>query len=71
MKYNIALVDEFGCDGLVMNALDCVMKAGIFFEMPNILDAAGRKIIDNKYFVSALQISIAQMRTNKSGAAGD
>jgi hypothetical protein len=54
-----------------MNALDRVMKAGMFFEMADILDAPGRKIIDDKYFISALQIGIAQMRTNKSGAAGN
>jgi len=39
--------------------------------VPDVFETAGGEIVYDKDFVSALQIGIAQMRTNEPGAAGD
>jgi hypothetical protein len=39
--------------------------------MANILDAAGRKIVEDKYFVAAREQRVGQMRSNKSSPACD
>jgi hypothetical protein len=47
------------------------MKFRILFKVPNVFETTGGEIVYDKDFVSALQIGIAQMRTNETGTAGD
>jgi len=39
--------------------------------MANVLDAAGGKIVDDKYFVAVLQIRVGKMRADKTRSACD
>src|SRR5438105_15483441 len=71
MKNHIDLIDQFSGNRLVVHALDRVMKARVIFQMANVLKAAGRKIVNDKNFVAALQIRIGKMRANKACAASD
>jgi hypothetical protein len=71
MKDYVALVHELGGDRLVVNALDRVMKPLIVLQVLNVLDSSGRKIVDNEDFVTTIEISIGEVRTNESCAAGD
>ena len=71
MKYNVALIDQLGGDRLVVHALDGVVKMRVIFQVANIFNAAGGKIVDDKDFVAALQICVGKMRANETRAARD
>jgi hypothetical protein len=43
----------------------------ILFEVLNILDRPGGKIVNDKDFVAALNVRIGQMRSDKPGASSD
>src|ERR1041384_2267944 len=69
MKDHIALIDELGGYRLIVNALDRVMKAWMIFQVANILEAAGRKVVNDKNVVAAFQIRVRKMRPDKARAA--
>ena len=47
------------------------LEAGITHEVIQIRSAAGKEIVDTKHVVTVVQEALAQMRTDKSGAASD
>ncbi len=55
MKDDVALIDQLSRDRLVMNALNGVVETRMILQMADVFDAASGKIIDDKYFVAALQ----------------
>jgi hypothetical protein len=56
---------------MVVNSVDRVMKTRVAFQMLNILDRAGREIVDHVDFIATLDISVAQMRSDKTRATCD
>jgi hypothetical protein len=53
------LIDQLGGDGRVVDRLDRVVKTRVTFEVLNVLDRAGREIVDDVNFVTALNVSVA------------
>ena len=68
MKDRIALIDELGGYRLVVNTIDRVMKARMIFQVPNILKAAGGKVVNDKNFVAAFQTRVGKVRADKARA---
>ena len=58
VKDHVALINQLSRNGLVVNALDRVMVARMLFEVANIFNAAGGKIIDDKDFIAALYVCV-------------
>src|ERR1044072_5109231 len=69
MKNHVTLIDQFGSDRMIVNGIDRVMKTRMTFEVLNVLDRAGREIVDDVNFVATLDVSITQMRSDKPRAA--
>jgi len=46
-------------------------KAGVILERPDVIDPAGMEIVDANDLMSALDQSIAQMRTDEASSTGD
>ena len=59
MKNHVTLIDQFGGDRLIVNSIDRVMKTRMAFEVLNVLDRAGREIVDDVDFVAALNVSVS------------
>jgi hypothetical protein len=53
VKNDVALIDQLSCYLLVVNAVDCVIEARVVFQVANVLETAGRKIVDDENFVAA------------------
>ena len=58
MKNYIALINQLSRNGLAVNTLDRVMVARMLFEVANIFNAAGGKIIDDEDFIAALYVCV-------------
>src|SRR5690349_14014120 len=71
MKDHVTLIYEFRRDWMIVNSVDRVMKARVAFEVLNVFDRAGGKIVDHINFVATLDVSVAQMRTDKTRATCD
>ena len=71
MEDHIALVDQLAHGRGMMDALDRVMEPGMTAEMPDIVDAPGRQIIEDDHLVAPPEISLGQMRPDETRAAGD
>jgi hypothetical protein len=71
MKDHVTLIDQLGSERMVVNGIDRVMKPWVLFEVLNVFDRAGRKIVDHVNFVAALDVSVAEMRTDKTRATCD
>ena len=71
VKDDVALIDQFGGDRLVVHVLDRVMETWMFFQMANVFNAASGKVVNDKNFVAALKIRVGKMRADEARAAGD
>ena len=71
MENHVALIDQLSRDRLVVNVFNRVVKARMVLQVTNVLDAAGRQIVDDKDFVAALQVRVGKMRADKAGAPSD
>ena len=47
------------------------MKTGLAFEVLDVLDRSGGKVVDDVDLVAALDVSVSKMRSDKTGAACD
>jgi hypothetical protein len=47
------------------------MKARVAFEVLNVFDRPRGKIVDHVHFVATLDVSVAQMRSDKTRATCD
>jgi hypothetical protein len=61
MKNDIALVYDFRRHRVVVDAINRVMKSRVFFEMTNIIKAARGEIVDDEYFIAALEVRVREM----------
>jgi hypothetical protein len=59
VKDDVALIDQFGGYGMIVNRIDRVVKTRMAFEVLNVLDRAGREIVDDVDFVAALNVSVS------------
>ena len=71
MKDDVALVDQLGGDRAIVDAVNRVVKVRVVFQMVNVLDAAGGKIVDDEDLVATLEVCVAEMRADEAGAAGN
>ena len=68
MEDYVALIDQLGSERMVVNRIDRVMKTRMTLEMLNVFDGAGGKIVDHVNFIAALDVSVAEMRADKTCA---
>ena len=71
MKNHVALIDQFGSEGMIVNSVDRVMETRMTLEVLDVFDRAGGQIVDDVDFVATLNVSVAQMRSDKAGATCD
>src|SRR5215218_285511 len=71
MENHVTLINQLGSDGMVVNSVDRVVKTRVTFEVLNVFDRAGGKIVDHVDFVATLDVSVAQMRADKTRATCD
>ena len=71
MENHVTLIDQLRSDGMVVDGVDRVMKTRVTFEVLNVFDRAGGKIVDHVDFVATLDVSVAQMRSDKTRATCD
>src|SRR5215212_954906 len=71
MEDDVTLIDQLGGNRLVVDSLDRVMKTRVTFEVLNILERAGGKIVDHVNLVATLDVSVADMRSDETRATCD
>jgi hypothetical protein len=71
MKDHVTLIDELRGHRVVVNGVDRVVKTRLAFEVLDVFDRSGGKIVDDVDFVAALNVSVSQMRSDETGAACD
>jgi hypothetical protein len=71
MEDNVTLIDQLGCDRMIVDSIDRVVKTRMAFEMLNVLDRAGRQIVYDVDFIATLNVSIAQMRSDETSTTCD
>src|SRR5713226_9068284 len=71
VKDDVALIDQLSRDRPVVNAVNSVVKAWVIFQMLNISEAAGRKIVDDENFVAAPEVRVGKMRSDETRPARD
>ena len=70
MKHHIAPVDELGEERLVVDRLDEVLEPGAALEVHDVVDGAGRQVVDDDDLVAVLEQGFGQMRSDEAGSAG-
>src|SRR5271165_4489086 len=71
MKDHVALVDQLGHRGRMMNTLDRVVEPNMPAHLADIVDASGREVVEHEHLVAPLEIRIGQVRPDESRPAGD
>ena len=71
MEDDVAVVDQLGEHRLVADRVDRVVEARVFGELLDVVDAAGREIVDDEDLVAARDAGVGEMRADESRAAGD
>src|SRR5690349_7158402 len=71
MNDHIGIVYEFGEQLPILDVVQVILEAGAGLEMANILNAARGKIVEQDHAVAAIQQPLREMRSNKTGTAGD
>ncbi len=64
-------VDELRDDGCVLRGVDRVREAGLVLEVPDVLDRAGGKVVEDVDLVAALEQLVGEMGADEAGSAGD
>src|SRR5205085_10741810 len=67
---HIALVDQFGHGRVVTNALDRVMKSRTGAQMADIINAAGRQVVEDENLIASPETSVGQVRPDEPRPAG-
>ena len=71
MKDHVTLIDQLGSERVVVDGVDRVMKTRVLLEVLNIFDRASGKIVDHVDFIATLDVSVAEMRSDKTRATCD
>ena len=71
MNNHIGVIDEFGQQMAVFDAVQVVFQQGGGLEMADVLDAAGRKIVEENDAITAVQEPFSEMRADKTGTTSD
>ena len=71
MKDHIALVNKLGHDGHVMHRIYCVVIARVRLQMHDIVNRAGRKIVNAENLVAALDVCVGEVRSDEARPACD
>ena len=68
---DIALVDELGHDGRGEDRVHHEVEIGMVAEVRDILDRAGREVVEHEHFRALVQEELGQVRADEARAAGD
>ena len=71
MNDDIGIVDELGKQLTILNVIEVILHAAGRLEMADILDAAGRKVVEQNNMIVTLEESLGEMRADKTGAASN
>ncbi len=71
MDNDVGAVDQLRQDRRVADGIDGVLEPSICLEMLDVVDAAGREIVDDSDLVAAFQISLGQVRSDKPSSPRD
>ncbi len=70
MEHDVAAVDELGEQPLVVDRVDEVLEPRPAFEMRDVVDRAGRQVVENQDVVALLQQHFGKMGADEPGSAG-
>ena len=68
---HVHAVHQLGRHALVLHAVDRVVEVRVPLQVLDVVDAAGRQVIDHEHLVAAQQARIREMTSYEPGAAGD
>src|SRR5689334_13637507 len=71
VKDDVALVDEFGNDRLVVDAIDRVVEPGVLPVVANIVDAPRRQVVEHIDLVTSIEVDVRKMRSDESRTTGN
>src|SRR5688572_30229364 len=71
MKDHVAAVDHLGEQRFVGHRVDDIRKRWIAFEVRDVVDGAGRQVVEDEHFMTARKQLLGEMRSNEPGTAGD
>ena len=63
MKNHVTLIDQLGSDGMIVDSVDRVMKTRVTFEVLNVFDRPGGKIVDHVNFIATLEVESDESST--------
>ena len=68
---HIGVIDEFGQQLAVFDAVQVVFQQGGGLEMADVLDAARREIVEQDDAITAVQEPFGKMRSDEAGTTSD
>jgi hypothetical protein len=71
VKHDIGAIDQLREQRFVGDAVDVVREAGPSLEMGDVVDRAGRQVVDDQHLVSGSEQRFCQVRSDEPGAAGN
>ena len=71
MEHDVAPVDHLGEQRLVRHRVDDVREPRARLEVRDVVDRAGREVVDDGHLVAEVEQPFRQMRPDESGAARD
>src|SRR5216684_8841110 len=71
MDDHIGIIDEFGQQLAILDVVEMILQALGGFQMTNVFDAAGGKVVEQDDAVAAVEKPLREVRTNKTSAASD
>ena len=71
MEDDVAAIDELGEQRLVVDRIDEVLEPLTSLQMGDVLDRAGRQVVEHQDLMAACEQRVGEVRPDESGATGD
>ena len=71
MKDDVAAIDHLGQQRLVGHRVDDVRESRMVFQVRDVVDRAGREVVEDEHLVAVGQQPLGEMRSDEAGAAGN
>jgi hypothetical protein len=71
MKHDFRFIYKFGKEHSILNRIEDGLETLVTLEMPDILDAACRKVIEDDDFIAPRQQTLGQVRSDESCSSGN
>jgi hypothetical protein len=71
MDDDVRVVNEFSEQLAILDAVEVILHAAGRFEVPDIFDATGGKIVEENDAIATVEEPLGKVRTDEAGAASD